>query len=67
MCRWESEHPDTRLDRVMANIRTGIENGQDLILLIPDSPFPARSLIQAMGVLVTMGIVIFQFPGHLNF
>jgi hypothetical protein len=57
MSRWTVDHPETTLDRVLDNICVGIENGKDLLELIPDSPFPARSLIKALGYLVKLGTV----------
>jgi hypothetical protein len=62
MSRWTIEHPETTLDRVLDNICVGIDNGRDLLELIPDSPFPARSLVKALGYLVKLGTV-----GHFGF
>jgi hypothetical protein len=57
MSRWTLEHPETKLDRVFDNICVAIDNGKDIIELIPDSPFPARSLVKALGYLVKLGTV----------
>jgi hypothetical protein len=57
MSRWTIDHPETTLDRVLDNICAGIDNGKDLLDLIPDSPFPARSLVTALGYLVKLGAV----------
>ena len=57
MSRWTIDHPETTLDRVLDDICIGIDNGKDLIELIPDAPFPARSLVQALGYLVKLGAV----------
>jgi hypothetical protein len=57
MSRWTIDHPETTLDRVLDNIRARIDNGKDLLELIPDSPFPARSLITGLGYLVKLGAV----------
>ena len=57
MSRWTIDHPETALDRVLDNICAGIDNGKDLVELIPDSPFPARSLVKALGYLMKLGTV----------
>jgi hypothetical protein len=57
MSRWTVDHPETTLHRVFDNICTGIDNGKDLVELIPDSPFPGRSLVKAIGYLVKLGTV----------
>ncbi|KIM76096.1 hypothetical protein PILCRDRAFT_13006 [Piloderma croceum F 1598] len=55
MSRWTIDHPATTLDRVLDNICAGIDNRKDLLELIPDSPFPARSLVTGLGYLVKLG------------
>jgi hypothetical protein len=57
MSCWTIDHPETTLDRVLDNICAGIDNGKDLLDLIPDSPFPARSLLTALGYLIKLGAV----------
>ena len=57
MSRWTIDHPETTLDRVLDDICVGIDNGQDLVELIPDVPFPARSLVKALAYLVKLGAV----------
>jgi hypothetical protein len=57
MSRWTIDHPETTLDCVLDNICAGIDNRKDLLDLIPDSPFPARSLVAALGYLVKLGAV----------
>jgi hypothetical protein len=57
MSRWTIDHPGSKLDRVLDDISAGIDNGKDLLGLIPDSPFPARSLVTALGCLVKLGTV----------
>lgn len=57
LSQWTLDHPESTLDRVLDNVRSGIENGDSLIAFIPDSPFPARSLVTALGYLLKLGIV----------
>jgi len=57
MSHWTVDHPETTLDRVLDNIQVGIDNGKDIVDLIPDSPFPARSLVKGLAYLVKLGIV----------
>jgi hypothetical protein len=57
LSRWNEDHPEHTLERVFAKINTGLENAQPLLQLIPDSPFPARSLVTALAHLVNLGLV----------
>jgi hypothetical protein len=57
MSRWTIEHPESTLDRILDRLCTAIENGQPLLELIPDSPFPARSLIKGITHLLQLGRV----------
>jgi hypothetical protein len=57
MSQWTIDHPETTLDRVLDNICIGIDAGKDLLDLIPDNPFPARSLVKALGCLIKLGVV----------
>jgi len=52
---WIKVHPDDKLGTVLDTVCKAIDSGKDLINLIPDSPFPARSLIQELGALVQLG------------
>ncbi|KAJ7631788.1 CHAT domain-containing protein [Mycena rosella] len=56
--KWIKANPETKLGTVLDKVCDGIESGKDLISLIPDSPFPARSLIQGLGGLVKLGNAI---------
>ena len=51
------EHPETTLSRVLDNICCHLETGKDLFEVIPDQPFPARSLFKALACLVRLGVV----------
>jgi hypothetical protein len=55
--RWTDNHPESRLDRVLDNICTAIDAGKDFIDLIPDSPFPAGTLIRTLGQLIKVSTV----------
>jgi hypothetical protein len=57
MSHWTIDHPATMLEHVLDDICVGINSGRDLLGLIPDSPFPACSLVIALGYLVTLGRV----------
>jgi hypothetical protein len=54
---WTDNHPENRLDRVLDSICTAIDAGKDFLDLIPDNPFPARSLVQGLGQLIKIGTV----------
>jgi hypothetical protein len=57
LSRWTHDHPETSLDRLLKDICVGIENSGEFMSFIPDSPFPARGLIQALASLVKLGAV----------
>ena len=57
LTRWTDDHPESRLDRVLDNICIAIDDSKEFLNLIPDSPFPARSLVQALGQLIKVGAV----------
>jgi hypothetical protein len=64
--RW-TDNPDNRLDRVLDNICTAIDAGKDFLDLIPDSPFPAGTLVRGLGQLIKVGAVRFYIDlcqGH---
>lgn len=57
LSRWTRDNPEKSIDRVLQNVCTGLENVQEIMQLVPDSPFPARSLIGALAHLVKLGAV----------
>jgi hypothetical protein len=52
--RWTIDHPESTLDRILDRLCTAVENGQPLLDLVPDSPFPARSLIKGIAHLLQL-------------
>jgi hypothetical protein len=60
LCRWTKDNPGNSLTRVLDKITDGIHTTRDLRGLIPDNPFPARSLIEALLYLLKLGIVRFK-------
>ena len=57
LSHYTADHPEAALPRVLDNITQGLEANKDLFLLIPNAPFPARDLIQALAHLVKLGVV----------
>lgn len=57
LSHWTLSHPDTSLDRIFKRISAGIDANRDLFAMIPDQPFPARSLVTAVAHLFTLGVV----------
>ena len=60
LCRWTVQNPGNSLSQVLDHISAGIDNTKDLSGLIPDAPFPARSLVEALLSLLKLGVV--RFP-----
>ncbi|KZP32455.1 hypothetical protein FIBSPDRAFT_944011 [Athelia psychrophila] len=58
MSRWNRKHPESSLKSVMDKIFSVIENSADVTQFIPDSPFPARTLVTALVSLLKLGIKI---------
>ena len=62
MEEWEKQHPESTLVKIMEKVNNVIELGEPFLRHIPDSPFPARSLVQGMAHLLQLGkvrIIIF--------
>jgi hypothetical protein len=57
LIRWTVAHPGSTIENVLNQICTAIDDSKDLVDLIPDSPFPARSLIKGLGQLIKLGTV----------
>jgi hypothetical protein len=54
---WNEQHPDSTLLKVMDTVNNAVTQGKDFIDFIPDSPFPARSLVKGFGYLLSLGVV----------
>ncbi|KZP08520.1 hypothetical protein FIBSPDRAFT_938937 [Athelia psychrophila] len=57
MSQWTKKHPESSLKNVMDKIFSAIEDSADVMEFIPDSPFPARSLVKALVSLLKLGVV----------
>ncbi|RDB17108.1 Vegetative incompatibility protein HET-E-1 [Hypsizygus marmoreus] len=55
LTHWTLLHPESALDRVLGKVSVAIEHGRDFMEFIPDSPFPARSLVNALAHLIKLG------------
>ncbi|KAG6829225.1 hypothetical protein H0H92_005227 [Tricholoma furcatifolium] len=49
------QHPQSTLSKVLGNINDAIENAQPFLALIPDSPFPAQSLVKGLAQVLQLG------------
>ncbi|KZP32104.1 hypothetical protein FIBSPDRAFT_775527 [Athelia psychrophila] len=58
MSRWNRNHPETSLKSVMDKIFSVIDSSADVMDFIPDSPFPARTLVTALVSLLRLGVKI---------
>lgn len=59
---WTKKHPeDNKLDIVLDKICEAIKDAKPWIDLIPNSPFPAGSLIQGLAAVVQLGHVCWVF------
>ncbi|KAG6902729.1 hypothetical protein C0995_012393 [Termitomyces sp. Mi166 len=58
LSQYSASHPETTLNRVLDRIRIGLEDNKPLFSLIPDAPFPARSLTLALAHLIKLGVTV---------
>ncbi|KAG6901992.1 hypothetical protein C0995_005792 [Termitomyces sp. Mi166 len=56
LVRFEKENH--RLVSIFENVRDAIETGENYVKLIPDTPFPARSLIEGVAQLIKLSMKI---------
>ena len=54
---WETEHPESTFAKVIEKVNSAVTICQPFLGHIPDSPFPARSLIQGLAYLLQLGMV----------
>lgn len=60
LSRYSEQHPNdnNKLSGVINTINNGLEAFKYFYDLIPDNPFPARSLVTALGCLIQLGIKV---------
>ena len=58
---WEIEHPGSTFAKVIEKVNSAITMCQPFLGLVPDSPFPARSLILGLAYLLQLGKVRMVF------
>lgn len=54
---WNSRNPETTIDLVLIKICDTIDLTENIRSLIPDNPFPAKSLIEGLCHLIKLGTV----------
>ena len=54
---WETEHPESTFAKVIEKVNSAVTMCQPFLGHIPDSPFPACSLIQSLAYLLQLGMV----------
>ena len=57
LSRWTLDNPKSNSDHVLQQIFDGVDNCTALLDIIPDSPFPVRTLVRVLANLVKAGIV----------
>ncbi|KAG6816563.1 hypothetical protein H0H87_004923 [Tephrocybe sp. NHM501043] len=57
LSEWTTTNPGFTLAHILEHANLAIDQGRDLVDLIPDSPFPARGLVKALMQLVKLGAV----------
>lgn len=60
LAEWNQKHPESTLDKILDKISKKIDSASDYTSLIPDTPFPARSLVEGLCKLVHLGVVIIR-------
>jgi hypothetical protein len=54
---WTKANPENSIERVLDKICIAINANREVFDCIPDSPFPARSLVNALCQLIKVGTV----------
>jgi len=54
---WERDHPESTFAKVIEKIDNVIKTGKPFLEAIPDSPFPARSIVLCLAHLLQLGTV----------
>jgi len=57
MEEWERDHPESTFAKVIEKVDNVIKTGKPFLEVIPDSPFPARSIILGLAHLLQLGTV----------
>jgi len=57
MEEWERDHPESTFAKIIENVDNVIKTGKPFLEVIPDSPFPARSVIHGLAHLLQLGAV----------
>lgn len=60
LSRWTLDHPDSTLDHILRRVSDAIDSGRDYLDLIPNSPFPAQSLMKSLTQLIQLSAVWFS-------
>ncbi|KAG6860524.1 hypothetical protein C0995_010199 [Termitomyces sp. Mi166 len=58
LSQWTLDHPDSTLDHVLRRVSDAIDRGKDYLDLIPNTPFPAQSLIKSVAQLIQLSAKI---------
>ncbi|KAG6819183.1 hypothetical protein H0H93_014557 [Arthromyces matolae] len=61
---WSNKNPESTLSRILEGASLAIDQGKDFLEIIPDAPFPAKSLVKAVLQLVKLGANVSL--AHLN-
>jgi hypothetical protein len=57
LCSWSLDNRGGLLTEILDKISDGLDGTRDIRAFIPDAPFPAKSLIEALVCLLRLGIV----------
>lgn len=52
---WEAEHPESTFAKIMEKVNNAVTLCQPFLGYIPDSPFPACSLVRSLSYLLQLG------------
>lgn len=55
--QWNRQNKDNKLSDVLGKINSAIEDSKPFIDFIPNSPFPAGTLVKALASLIQLGAV----------
>ncbi|KAG6905618.1 hypothetical protein DXG01_001675 [Tephrocybe rancida] len=58
LSKWTLDHPERRLETLLKSANDAIDQGKELLEVIPDAPFPVRGFIKSVLCLFRLGVNI---------
>lgn len=60
LAKWDKEHGESKIDRVIVKVCNAIDASDNYLKFIPDNPFPARGIVDALSQLIKLFAVCYH-------